>query len=452
MKVTVKKLSDTSRSLPWMVCHYANRKRIRKFFSSNEEAEQHAKDLRRNLRFGLDPEDLAAAQRLIAGTGYKLATVMSLGLAALRENQAISASPNATFADGAARVIELAGERNRRAVTLKGYEAAFGPLIRAFGARIACSITKTEVERYLNSLCDRKGIPGRASILTKRSAITLIRMALRSVGIANPVPGLVVAIPRGKDIAFFTNEQVLQILGAAAPNERGMVALALFAAIRPQTLERLPAECVSLEDRMIAIPSTISKDGYAHSLEATSSVDEKFVLPGVPDILWDWLAKYPFQPRPWRPLQERLREAIGGFWIHDGLRHTGATNYRARYGIAATANLLTHGSIALVRKHYSGITTKANAARFFAFTPNTVPEVPRSPRATWKKVSWPSDQELHAILQQRPSVHVARELGCSDSALTKHCKLRGIAKPARGAWSKRHNPFPTGGTSDAPAL
>jgi hypothetical protein len=315
MKISVKKLLDVWRTSPWQVAYYSHGKSIRRFFSSKEEAEEHARDLKKTLRLGSCPEQIAEAQRLLAGTGHSMVNVLSMGLAALREAQATRVSPTATFNDGVDRVIKMARMRGRREVTITGYEAAYAPLRRYFGPRVGTTITVQEVEKYLEKLSDRQGNAGKASKYTHKSVSVHLRMALRAIGVANPLPGLAVVLPRGRDINFFSYGEVVKILSKASSSERGMVALALFAAVRPETLERLPPEYVNVADKVIHIPASISKDGYTHSLEATSSIDEQFILPGVPDVLWDWLRAFPFQPRPWTALQQKLRRALDGHWI-----------------------------------------------------------------------------------------------------------------------------------------
>lgn len=52
-----------------------------------------------------------------------------------------------------------------------------------------------------------------------------------------------------------------------------------------------------------------------------------------------------------------------------------------------------------------------------------------------KKGNYPSDEELSKLVWLKPSQQLAKEFGVSDVALAKHCKKRGIEKPARGYWA-----------------
>ncbi len=55
------------------------------------------------------------------------------------------------------------------------------------------------------------------------------------------------------------------------------------------------------------------------------------------------------------------------------------------------------------------------------------------------RTSWPSKEELQKLVWCKPTARIAKELGVSDTAVSKHCKKLGIKKPARGYWSKVPN-------------
>ncbi|MCX6969452.1 MAG: hypothetical protein NTV93_04760 [Verrucomicrobia bacterium] len=55
-------------------------------------------------------------------------------------------------------------------------------------------------------------------------------------------------------------------------------------------------------------------------------------------------------------------------------------------------------------------------------------------RAT--KIPWPEKELLAKLLWEKPSTQIAAELGVSDTAIKKHCRQLGIAKPPRGYWAK----------------
>lgn len=61
---------------------------------------------------------------------------------------------------------------------------------------------------------------------------------------------------------------------------------------------------------------------------------------------------------------------------------------------------------------------------------------PRKIAIRESKIQWPSNNELAKLLLETPSSHLAKALGVSDVAITKHCKKNNIAKPPRGYWAK----------------
>jgi integrase len=241
-------------------------------------------------------------------------------------------------------------------------------------------------------------------------------MIQRTAGIVQPLKSIL--LPKeDRQVLYFTIEEVKTMLSVCPVDARGYLAVALFGCVRPDNLELLPADCVSASAKTIRIPNNISKDRLTH-----------VITDKAPVVLWEWLKAYPFKPVHREPLQRRLKRAIGR-WIHDGLRHTGATYYCAVHGVNSTAQLLTHESESLVRTHYAGVVLDpAIPASFFELSPTKISFSPP------KGVQWPDKADLKAMLKTRTGKDVAAELGCSDVALSKHCERVGILRPGRGDW------------------
>jgi hypothetical protein len=53
------------------------------------------------------------------------------------------------------------------------------------------------------------------------------------------------------------------------------------------------------------------------------------------------------------------------------------------------------------------------------------------------KIAWPDKERLAKLLWAKPATQIAAELGVSDTAIKKHCRLLGIEKPPRGYWAKQ---------------
>lgn len=72
--------------------------------------------------------------------------------------------------------------------------------------------------------------------------------------------------------------------------------------------------------------------------------------------------------RKWTALREAVK--LLDDWPHDGMRHTFATMHLAHHGDEKRLQLLMgHESAELIYKHYRGITTAAEAGKFWALTP-----------------------------------------------------------------------------------
>ena len=51
------------------------------------------------------------------------------------------------------------------------------------------------------------------------------------------------------------------------------------------------------------------------------------------------------------------------------------------------------------------------------------------------KIQWPPKEELETLVWEMSTSRLSKELGVSDTAIAKKCKILGIKKPARGYWA-----------------
>jgi transposase-like protein len=68
----------------------------------------------------------------------------------------------------------------------------------------------------------------------------------------------------------------------------------------------------------------------------------------------------------------------------------------------------------------------------------------RKPKSEWKKRRYPnrptrspSKEILEKLVWEKPTMHIAKEFGVSDVAVSKWCKKYKIEKPAPGYWAKK---------------
>jgi len=432
MKVTVVRFPGRKKS--WCVRYYVQRARRMKFFKTREEAETHASDLRLLDRKGASLEKVEDAIRLVAGTGYDIAELVRIGLQSLQTAGTKDSCLQLTFSEAVKKYFEQAKKKKLRMATLLAYRGHFMVLNRKWGDRIIGCISDAEVEAYLLNYNTPNCRKGRPSLRTLQTYLRNMQMVMRAAGVVRPLTKVV--LPReDREIRFFSTEQVRVMLTEAKAHERGMLALALFAGLRPERLNEIPSNYINVKERTIRIPAAVSKTHSPDFLETvtpTAQIPE--FRPGPPEVLWMWLERYPFQPRYWKALRTRLRIMLGNQWIHDGCRHTAATYYCTKYGVAATAELLTHSDTGLVRKHYAGIATREQAEAFFSLTPDRVP-LPRYARRDSKiKVS---PEEMARLVRTKTMNDVAKQIGCSSTSVRKFCQARGIPTPGKGRWVTR---------------
>lgn len=58
------------------------------------------------------------------------------------------------------------------------------------------------------------------------------------------------------------------------------------------------------------------------------------------------------------------------------------------------------------------------------------------PKPEQRKFSRPGRDELERMVWEKPTAQIAKQIGCSDNAITKWCQQYGINKPPRGYWAK----------------
>ena len=175
---------------------------------------------------------------------------------------------------------------------------------------------------------------------------------VRKVRVARPTPH------------FYTVEQckrLLEAVGERAPWLLPAVGLRLFAGVRSTEVKRIARHW-----REDAGPARILV--RAEVAKAKTDAPRPRLIEGLPNVgAWLKLADL------WWPTwgDEMLRSAIGDAVprLKNGMRHTFGTYAVAYFESYEKTSKIMGNSAEMVKKHYAGLATKAQAAEFFALTP-----------------------------------------------------------------------------------
>lgn len=255
-----------------------------------------------------------------------------------------------------------------RSATFDWYESKFQRPIRFFGNRPFDEISRAEVIKFFAELELSKGY---------RAAIARALRALWNWGIKHDPQMATEDATRGQDTKSQTNggdaeyltvSQVGKVM-ANAGHYRNALAMLFFSGIRPEELagrgkNRMLWKHVRIDEKYIRVTGEISK-----------TVKPR-IVDGLPETLWAWLKPSedddPISVGLTRQATEKAKQILGlKRWPHDGTRHTFATYALAFSGDAGkVSNWLGHeGKPTLLHQTYRGLTTKAEAEKFFALRP-----------------------------------------------------------------------------------
>jgi integrase len=320
--------------------------------------------------------DAREALQILHGTGITLKRAAEQAVVGRKAIRRVSCS------EAASMFLRDLLQRKARTGTFNWYDQRLTYWTKTFNERMLDDVPRSDLTVWLNGLgC---GPVGRAHYA--RAIRALLRWALRQdpplVG-ADITPGLVPRQPpKETEVRFLTVEQAKAIL-AGAGDYTNTLALGLFAGLRPEEIAGkgkpwLKWGAVNVQERIIRIPADVAKTRKGRIME------------GLPDALWKWLnppavpegkasiADVEVSPGRARQIARKARELAGygpggtkGKWPVDCIRHTFATYAFARdYNKEKVSAWLGHeGESSVFYRHYRGLTTKAEAEKFFALTP-----------------------------------------------------------------------------------
>jgi len=352
-------------------------KRERHFYKTRDQAKEHASKLREKyashgagaaaIRPAL-AEDATRAMEILERWGLSLTQAAQRIDAEMKRKEASVSVEEA----GAAWVESLDGLRDR---SIKSYTVTLRRLTAALSDRVMSTISAEDIVTAIQ----QNGVASATQSLHRRNTRAFWFWCAKKgwcekdvfEGVPTPRKGT------DKEIEFLTPDEASELLLVAEqayPKAVPMYALALFAGIRAEELRRLEERHVTLEG--IDMPAEVTKKGR-----------RRHITPN--DTLKAWLLAYPFIPCPnWKQVDCALRrlaewdvassmlefppEPSRGRWPQNALRHSHAT-----YAIAAGEPLekllfeFGHvGGVEVLRNHYLGRASKAQAEVFFSLRPS----------------------------------------------------------------------------------
>lgn len=261
--------------------------------------------------------------------------------------------------------------------TLRNLRCRLKPLKELWGNRLANEVTVEDVESW-DADMRRRGLSPMSRRHYLNHAGSFYRWAIANrFAVSTPLDPLAVTRPRIRrgSIRFFDVEQSKQILCVFSKHGlRNYTVLGLFCGIRPEETRRLRKQHFKFDgDRIvITLDADVTKTVWRRVIE----------LPrGTPlgDAMWAWFGgngkvNLPEQIAPslatWRRRFRKIRKELGFPWVNDGMRHTAATyHYALGRDETATSALLGHTTPTMLQTHYKGLTTEAEAKRFYALRP-----------------------------------------------------------------------------------
>lgn len=365
-------------------------KRLRKFFRTKRDAENHARTLQEShQRYGELALRLTAEQQVEAAKAYDLLAPHKLRLLDVIEGYLLRNCPKngkITCQKLAAEVLTSKQANGKKPKYLKALRSAFSRFNETFGQRLAHEITPAEIESWLHALTVPKRDPEAPKQLV--SALTR-RNYLRDLGILfnfginrgyladNPTSKIEAPQINEKDIEILTPEQAAMLMWSALnqsevtsrknpgvkANLVPYVALGLFAGLRSSEIEAMDWKHIDLARRTIEVTANVAKTSRRRTVN-------------ISDNLYAWLLPHHQEAGSlvftgWRDRLQKLSKAAGlEQWPRNALRHSFASYHFQRSGnVHETTSQTGHDETRTFHRHYKQLVTEDATNRFWNIFP-----------------------------------------------------------------------------------
>lgn len=272
--------------------------------------------------------------------------------------------------------------RGRRARTIQTRQQFLKRFSSDHGTKAAGSITREDVEQWLALRVPEKSFNTLRVCLMAAFSFALVKRLVE----VNPVSGI---RPKQFDRAephFWSAETVQAIIRAAAERDQKTAqrqsalktpspsrwlpltpyfALSAFAGLRPDEVARMDWSNINFAEKLIRLPASASKVRRAR-------------LVPMEKALTAWLLPYKKAAGPLTPSPATIRRArksilvdasLPAKWPQDVLRHSFATHWMAVHAHEGRLAEILGNSPTIVQRHYKGLTTRKEGAKYFAIAP-----------------------------------------------------------------------------------
>lgn len=343
-------------------------RRIRETFDTKSKAEQRSGEIRaeRNeagaIAFDVPVDVRAEAGRATALLApYPDATITAAVEYYIDRVLMFSNAP--TIAEGVKVLLQDKAANFVRPRTLQDLQSRWGKFASEYGSRRFADITSTDVDAWLRKIA--------ATAINRhnyrRKADELFRAAMLKKWCAeNPVTASQKPRVTAPSPVALTVEQCSHLLAHA--KDFGMLpyfVLGTFCGIRPQELQKLTWDKISIPDRAVVVESVTAKTGsrrVVHLNDPAMAWLQGCIKPRGPIV----------DPMNFRKRFDAWRkEAMVYPWPDDDcMRHSfGSYHLAAHKDDALTAHEMGN-SAAIVHRHYKQLVTDAKAARFWSLRPD----------------------------------------------------------------------------------
>jgi integrase len=248
---------------------------------------------------------------------------------------------------------------------LRDLKYRLGRFARDFGPRHIAEITTSDIDRWLREL--NLGSVSRNTF--RRRLVTLFKFA-KTHGWCRTIPAAESARVRevSDEVGILTPDELSGLLKVASEETIPYWTIGAFAGLRASEIERLEWADVNLNRRWIKVGAKHAKTGCKRFVDIQ------------PNLL-KWLQ--PYRGCTGKVVPENLRVKLLGDrecaakagsltrkWPSNGLRHSFASYYLARFDDAAKlARQLGHRGHDMIFRHYYEAVTRAEAKRYWGIVP-----------------------------------------------------------------------------------